>query len=1076
MSPRPTPVSRDPRALRPVENRPTTKEHARAGGLGVVVFAANTRRAPPHAVGRGSSSPTPRQVGGCGFERRNTASIACRATRARFAPWRTSRPPTEHAGAGGLGVVVFAANARRARSHAVGQVSSPPTLRQVDGCGFRTSMSLRPTTVSRDPRALRPVENQPMTKGARARWRTWRVVLAAHARRAPSHAVGRVSSSPTPCQFDGCGFETSLPPRPTLVCARPACASPRGEQADDQGSTRALADLAWLSLRPTRDTLHPHAVGRGSSSPTPRLGRRLQLRDVDHCNRLPCRATRARFAPWRTSRPPTEHAGAGGLGVVVFAANARRARSHAVGQVSSPPTLRQVDGCGFRTSCHCVRLPCRATRVRCALWRTSRSTKGARARWRTWRGCLCGQHATRSTPTPLAEALLHRHRARSAAAASRRVNHCNRLQCRATRARFAPWRTSRPPTERAGAGGLGVVVFAANARRARSHAVGRVSSPPTLRQVDGCGFRTSMSLRPTTVSRDPRALRPVENQPMTKGARARWRTWRLSSQPTRDALHPTPLAEALLHRHRARSAAAASKRVDHVSKSRGARPARASPRGEPADRPRSTRALADLAWLSSRPTRDALHPTPLAEALLHRHRARSAAAASKRRDHCVRIPWRAARARFALWRTSRPPTEHARAGGLGVVVFAANTRHAPPHAVGRGSSSPTPRLGRRLQLRDVVNHCNRLQCRATRARFAPWRTSRPPTEHAGAGGLGVVVFAANARRARSHAVGQVSSPPTLRQVDGCGFRTSMSLRPTTVSRDPRALRPVENQPMTKGARARWRTWRVVLAANARRAPSHAVGRGSSSPTPRQFDGCGFETSLPPRPTLVSRDPRALRPVENRPMTKGARARWRTWRGCLCGQHATRSTPTPLVEALLHRHRPRSAAAALRRVDHCNRLPCRATRARFAPWRTGRPPTEHAGAGGLGVVVFAANARRARSHAVGRDSSSPTPRQVDGCGFETSLPLRPTTVSRDPRALRPVENQPMTKGARGRWRTWRVVLAGQRATRSISRRWPRLFFTDTAPVRRLRLRNVVASASDSRVRATRVRFAPWRTGR
>ena len=124
---------------------------------------------------------------------------------------------------------------------------------------------------------------------------------------------------------------------------------------------------------------------------------------------------------------------------------------------------------------------------------------------------------------------------------------------------------------------------------------------------------------------------------------------------------------------------------------RAARPARASPRGEPADRPRSTRALADLAWLSSRPTRGALHPTPLAEALLHRHRARSAAAASKRRDHSFRIPWRAARARFAPWRTGRPPTEHARAGGLGVVVFAANAGRAPPHAVGRGSSSPTPR-------------------------------------------------------------------------------------------------------------------------------------------------------------------------------------------------------------------------------------------------------------------------------------------------------------------------------------------------------------------------------------------------
>ena len=125
--------------------------------------------------------------------------------------------------------------------------------------------------------------------------------------------------------------------------------------------------------------------------------------------------------------------------------------------------------------------------------------------------------------------------------------------------------------------------------------------------------------------------------------------------------------------------------------SRAARSARASPRGEPVVRPRSSRALADLALLSLRPTRGALHPTPLGEALLHRHHDRSVAAASKRNDHGFRVPWLATRARFAPWRTGRPPTEHARAGRLGVVVFAANAGRAPPHAVGRGTSSPIPR-------------------------------------------------------------------------------------------------------------------------------------------------------------------------------------------------------------------------------------------------------------------------------------------------------------------------------------------------------------------------------------------------
>ena len=37
-------------------------------------------------------------------------------------------------------------------------------------------------------------------------------------------------------------------------------------------------------------------------------------------------------------------------------------------------------------------------------------------------------------------------------------------------------------------------------------------------------------------------------------------------------------------------------------------------------------------------------------------------------------------------------------------------------------------------------------------------------------------------------------------------------------------------------------------------------------------------------------PRALRQVENYPTAHKARARWQTWRGCLRGQLATRSTP------------------------------------------------------------------------------------------------------------------------------------------------------------------------------------------
>ena len=189
-----------------------------------------------------------------------------------------------------------------------------------------------------------------------------------------------------------------------------------------------------------------------------------------------------------------------------------------------------------------------------------------------------------------------------------------------------------------------------------------------------------------------RALRPVENRPTAHGARtARCGVgvvvWAANSRRA-----PTPhrwprfLFTATAPGRRLWPRNAFIKAFGFC----GARPVRASSRGEPADCPQSTCALADLASLSSRPTRATLHPAPLAEALLHRYRAGSAAAASKRRNRQFHIPWRAANARFTPWRTSRQPTEHVRAGGLGVVVFAANAGHAPPHAVGRGFSSPTP--------------------------------------------------------------------------------------------------------------------------------------------------------------------------------------------------------------------------------------------------------------------------------------------------------------------------------------------------------------------------------------------------
>ena len=125
-----------------------------------------------------------------------------------------------------------------------------------------------------------------------------------------------------------------------------------------------------------------------------------------------------------------------------------------------------------------------------------------------------------------------------------------------------------------------------------------------------------------------------------------------------------------------------------------------------------------------------------------------------------------------------------------------------------------------------------------------------------------------------------------------------------------------------------------------------------------------------------------------------------------------------------------------------------------------------------MVVFAANARRAPPHAVGRGSTAPTLHQVGGCGFKVSWSPSLTSLACSPRALRPVENRPTAHRARARWRTWRGCLRGQRATLPTPRRWPRLFRTDTAPGRRLRLRDSVATTFDSRA-ARPARVSPMK---
>ena len=194
------------------------------------------------------------------------------------------------------------------------------------------------------------MENRPAAHGARVRWRTWRGCFR-----------GQRGAHSTPRRWMRLFFTDTVAGRrqrlQTSVIepfesrgARPTRTSPRGNPAVRPRSTRALADLAWLfrgqcgacstSRRWTRLFFTDTAPGR----------RRVAMNPRDVSFRTPIRAARTRFAPWITGRPPTDHACAGRPGVVVFAANARRAPSHAIGRVSSSLTSCQVSGRGFETS------------------------------------------------------------------------------------------------------------------------------------------------------------------------------------------------------------------------------------------------------------------------------------------------------------------------------------------------------------------------------------------------------------------------------------------------------------------------------------------------------------------------------------------------------------------------------------------------------------------------------------------------------------------------------------------------------------------------------------------------------
>ena len=200
-------------------------------------------------------------------------------------------------------------------------------------------------------------------------------------------------------------------------------------------------------------------------------------------------------------------------------------------------------------------------------------------------------------------------------------------------------------------------------------------------------------------------------------------------------------------------------------------------------------------------------------------------------------------------------------------------------------------------------------------------------------------------------------------------------------------------------------------------------------------------------------------MENQSTAHGAHAHWRTWRGCLRGQRATRSTPrcwpriffadtSPgrrrrLGNVVLGPFGSRAArpARASPRGEPAD-LP-RSTRALTdLAWLSSRPTRD-----GLHL------------RAVGRGSTAPTPRYVGGGGWQTSWSACLTPVSRDPRALRSVENRPTAHGTRTCWQTWRGCLCCQRATRPTPSCWPSLFFNNISPGRRRRLCNLMVTVVD-----------------
>ena len=151
----------------------------------------------------------------------------------------------------------------------------------------------------------------------------------------------------------------------------------------------------------------------------------------------------------------------------------------------------------------------------------------------------------------------------------------------------------------------------------------------------------------------------------------------------------------------------------------------------------------------------------------------------------------------------------------------------------------------------------------------------------------------------------------------------------------------ESADRPRSTRPAARTWFGCGVGQCRARSSPRWRPSSTASTLRQVDSTVFDRSELPRSNPVARVPRAFRAVENQPTAYGARA-WQRGLGLVVvWANAGRAPPHAASQARPHQHRDRSATRPLSDANYVFRIQWRASRALFAPWRIGQPPTEHA---------------------------------------------------------------------------------------------------------------------------------------